>query len=260
MATSQQWHEHFTSNLKHQRVDWSTPPCMTELEKTQLIPSLQAWQLGETSDGAHLIKAATNYAHKINDLHYIDAVKLFIKEEQKHGKNLGRYLDEINTPRLKKDWGDSLFRKIRYYNNSMELWTLAVITVESCAQIFYQSVKDATNCNLLKNICTDILIDEAHHIDFQRERFQIIVSELPKPLRWLRYLCYKIFFNCTAQVVWYAHKKAFIAGGNSHEIYNAKMNLKFQKTILRIFKQQPTQSWMMKKLIPIRIYQTTNIK
>jgi hypothetical protein len=35
----------------------------------------------------------------------------------------------------------------------METWTLAVIVVESAAQIFYQSLKDATGCRLLKQIC-----------------------------------------------------------------------------------------------------------
>jgi hypothetical protein len=52
----------------------------------------------------------------------------------------------------------------------MELWTVAVIIVESTAQIFYQALKDATKCTLLKQICTDILIDEAYHITFQTER------------------------------------------------------------------------------------------
>ena len=56
----------------------------------------------------------------------------------------------------------------------MEIWTLAEITVESAAQIFYQCLKDATNCPLLKQICTDILIDEAYHMDWQTERLGIL--------------------------------------------------------------------------------------
>lgn len=56
----------------------------------------------------------------------------------------------------------------------MELWTLIVLIVESTAQIFYQALKDATNCPLLKQVCTDILIDEAHHITFQTERLALI--------------------------------------------------------------------------------------
>ena len=65
--------------------------------------------------------ASTIYAEKINDPDYAEAVKLFIKEEQKHGNNLGRHLDAPSKPRIKKDWEDTLFRKIRYYNTSMEI-------------------------------------------------------------------------------------------------------------------------------------------
>ena len=113
--------------------------------------------MGETSDGHNLIRASTKYSARIDDLLYVDAVKLFIKEEQKHGNNLGKYLDAIGQPRIKKNWGDTMFRKIRYFNTRMELWTLAVITVENAAQVFYQSLKDASRCSLLKEICTDYL-------------------------------------------------------------------------------------------------------
>jgi len=106
---------------------------ITQNEIAVILPSLQAWQLGETSKSEHLIAVSTKYSHKINDPEYVSAVKLFIKEEQKHGNNLGRYLDKIQQPRVKKNWGDTLFRKVRYFNTSMETWTPAVIVVESAA-------------------------------------------------------------------------------------------------------------------------------
>lgn len=156
MRTSQNWIAYYKNNLQIQRIDWSLQPTITEQEKNKILPSLQAWQLGETSDGSHLLAAARKYAARINDPDYPTAVTLFIREEQKHGSNLGRYIDSIGEKRVSKDWGDTMFRKIRYMNSSMELWTIAVITVESCAQIFYQSLKDASQCKLLKQICTDI--------------------------------------------------------------------------------------------------------
>lgn len=171
MKTSKAWIEHFESNSKIKRIDWQLEPSLTIIERKNILSSLQAWQLGETSDGSHLIRASNKYAGKIGDSHYVKAVELFIKEEQKHGNNLGKYLDKIGEQKTQKNWADTMFRKVRYYNSSMELWTLAVITVESTAQVFYQSLKDATRCKLLKQICTDILIDEAYHIGFQSERF-----------------------------------------------------------------------------------------
>jgi len=234
MYTSQYWISHFKANALEKRVNWDLNPTITIEEIKNILPGLQAWQLGETSEGKHLIAAATKYAHKIGDSHYTYAVNLFIKEEQKHGNNLGRYLDLINRPRIKKNWGDTLFRRIRYFNTNMEIWTLAVIIVESTAQIFYQSLKDATKCELLKEICTDILIDEAYHITFQTERLAIIFEGKSEPSKAWRTTAYKYFFYATSCLVWFAHKKVLKAGGNTFESYFKKMNLKYIKTIKRI--------------------------
>jgi hypothetical protein len=234
MQTSQSWLEHFKSNIKIQRIDWQLKPSLTSPERKNILSALQAWQLGETSDGSHLLKASKKYAGKIGDMYYLNAVELFIKEEQKHGKNLGSYLDMIGEKRIKKNWADTLFRRVRYFNTSMELWTLAVITVESTAQVFYQSLKDATKCKLLKQICTDILIDEAFHIDFQFERFYMIYQAKNKASRFLCYYLYKFFYFFVITLVWFAYRKCFIAGNNDLNKYLKKMTLKYKKTIGRL--------------------------
>ncbi|MBS1510592.1 MAG: ferritin-like domain-containing protein [Bacteroidetes bacterium] len=234
MKTSQQWIDYFTVNLQQQRINWMQQPVITENELRPVLRSLQAWQLGETSDGLHLIAASKKYALKINDPLYEEAVKLFIKEEQKHGNNLGRYLDAIGKPRIQKDWGDTMFRTIRGLNTSMEWWTLAVITVESAAQIFYQSLKDATGCPLLKAICTDILIDEAPHIQFQQQRLAVILNSKKPLAQSLTLIFYKFFFASTTLVVWMGHRKLFKAGGNSLRRYLHKMRIKMNKTIGRL--------------------------
>ena len=230
MKTSQTWIEHFSSNIKIQRIDWQLQASLTKDEKKNILSSMKAWQLGETSDGSHLLKASKKYSEKINDKLYLEAVELFIKEEQKHGNNLGKYLDKIGEERLRKNWADTLFRKFRYFNSSMELWTLTVLTVESAAQVFYQSLKDATGCKLLKQICTDILIDEAFHIDFQLQRFVIINENRSELSKALRYFSYKTFYFSTITIIWFAYRKCFIAGNNDFNRYWEKMNLKFQKT------------------------------
>ena len=221
------WQNHFKENLIVQRVNWDINPKITDDEKRKLIYSLKAWQLGETSDGSHLLAAATKYAKRINEPAYPEAVKLFIKEEQKHGNNLGRYIDLIGEKRLARDWGDTLFRKIRYFNTSMELWTITVIIVESAAQIFYQALHDATNCDLLKSICRDILIDEAHHIKFQNERLHSIMSQKSIYLRALSVSGYWMLFLGTIHAIWLAHKKAFKAGGVDKQEFMRRMHFKF---------------------------------
>jgi hypothetical protein len=234
MHTGNYWIGHFKANALEKRVNWNITATITPCEIAAVLPSLQAWQLGETSEGKHLIAASEKYAHKIADPNYVDAVRLFIKEEQKHGNNLGRYLDSIGQPRIKKDWGDTLFRKVRYFNTNMELWTLAVIVVESTAQIFYQALKDATECGLLKDICTDILIDEAYHITFQTERLAIIYDGKNSFSKAWRKIAYQYFFYATSSLVWFAHKNLFKAGGNTFDSYTRKMEYKYLRTLKKI--------------------------
>ena len=221
------WKIHFRENLTKQRVDWKLKPAITPQEKENILYSLKAWQLGETSDGKHLLAAAGRYAGKSGDGEYVDAVKLFIKEVQKHGSNLGQYIDALGEQRLKKDWGDSLFHKVRYLNTSMELWTIAVIIVESAAQIFYQALHDATNCQLLRSICNDIIIDEAHHIKFQNERMHIIFRQKSFYNKAFSLLCYSVLFFGTIHAIWLGHHKAFIAGGVNKKDFFRQMYYKF---------------------------------
>ena len=234
MHNSTYWINYFTQNLKNKRIDWSIKPILTETEKQDILKSLQAWQLGETSEGINLINAATKHAQQLHDFTYVSAIQLFIKEEQKHGKNLGKYLDLIGEKKIQKDWGDSLFRKIRGLNTNMEFWTIAVITVESAAQLFYQCLKEATACKLLKQICTDILIDEAAHITFQTERLSLIYSHKNAFIRFFTFHAYTCFYFSTIMVVWFAHRKLFKAGHLNFSSYWLKMSLKFKKTIQKL--------------------------
>ncbi|MFP5040150.1 ferritin-like domain-containing protein [Parasediminibacterium sp. JCM 36343] len=234
MKTSQQWTDYFKANSQQHRIDWHLLPTITQNELKQILPSLKAWQLGETSEAKNLIRASKKYAEQINDPHYVPAVLLFIKEEQKHGNNLGKYLDAIGEERIQKDWGDTLFRKVRGWNTNMEWWTLAVITVECTAQIFYQCLKDATHCTLLKQICTDILIDEAPHIQFQKERLEIIFTAKASWQQRLTLYFYQLFFWATSLLVWYGHSKLFKAGNVGFRKYCTKMNCKYYKTIGRL--------------------------
>jgi len=243
MHNSIYWVNYFTLNLKNNRIDWNIKPVLTENERDAILHSLQAWQLGETSEGVNLVNAANKHAQKLNDPNYTAAIKLFIKEEQKHGNNLGRYIDLIGEERIKKDWGDSLFRKARGLNTHMEFWTIAVITVESTAQLFYQCLKDATGCKLLKQICKDILIDEAAHITFQTERLSLLYNDKSALMRFFTYHFYTAFYYSTIMVVWFAHRKLFKAGHLDFNSYWRKMKLKFQKTI----KKLKTENTLVKK-------------
>ena len=235
MNTTTFWINHFRQNLTRERINWHLTPSLSKSEEREVLPSLKAWQLGETSDGRHLLKAAKIYSDKINDPNYLTAVRLFIQEEQKHGSNLGKYIDLLGHPRKHKDWGDSLFRFVRYFNTSMELWTISVIIVESAAQIFYKAMHDATQCKLLKEICTDILLDEAHHIKFQNERLYVIFNNKNVYNRAFTVGLYGILFFLTIHAVWLGHRRVFLAGNISRSGFIRKMSYKFFSTLKYIY-------------------------
>jgi hypothetical protein len=234
MRNAQQWIDYFEMNAVKLRIDWTIKPSIQAQGRQCIITSLKAWQLGETSDGCQLLSAAMKYSKKVKDPDYVKAIRLFIKEEQKHGNNLGLYLDAIGEKRLKRNWGDSLFRWVRHLFTSMELWTLTVITVENAAQLYYQSIKKSTTCLLLQQICKDILIDEAPHIAFQLERMAMIFNNRSKGLQPFIFQCYRIFYFTVINIVWMAHQKVFKAAGYSWNTYLKVMKHKYNKTLKKL--------------------------
>jgi len=120
----------------------------------------------------------------------------------------------------------------------MELWTITVIIVESAAQFFYQALHDATDCKLLKSICNDILIDEAHHIKFQNERLFSIFDKKSFYNKAFSVTWYCLLFFGTIHAVWYGHKRALKAGGVNKKEFMRIMYYKFFNTIKFIHQKE----------------------
>lgn len=224
-----EWIEHFQTSLNQRRVDWSKQPRLHRIQHRRLIRSIQAWQLGETSDGRHLLCAAKGYATRVGDNDYLTAIQLFIREEQKHGEHLGKYLDRIGASRLRFDLGDWLFRRVRYFNSSIEAWTISVIVVESFAQLYYSALARAAHCPHLTDICIDILKDEVHHIRFQLERLQMLWVGRPWGLCLLSLHSYRFLFYGVTIAIWIAHGHVFRRSGQGFISYCRKAMHKFSR-------------------------------
>ncbi len=218
--SSVQWHEHYLKNAEAQlEVPWERGAELTPGERRAIGKSLAAWQLGETSDGRHLTAAARRYAERQNDPFFSEAVRLFIREEQRHGAELGRFLDLAGIPRLRSNWGDTLFRAFRYAIPSMEIWVTLVIMVETLALIYYRAVRDATGSQVLRQICRQILRDEVHHIRFLYERLAILLRHRsPLLLRATRRL-HRLLFGGIVLAVWAGHHLALRAGSFDFRTY-----------------------------------------
>lgn len=218
--SSSEWHDYFRRNATKQRaIPWENGAEIAEEELKQIANSLCSWQLGETSDGSHLLKAAQKYASVIGDPDFVSVIRLFIAEEQRHGELLGKFLDLAGIERIQSDWGDTLFRAVRYLLPSMELWTTPVVMVETLAMVYYGAIRKASQSTVLRMICKQILSDEVPHIRFQCERLALMHRNRGQWLRWLTLVGHRLFFTCIVLLVWIGHRKAFQAGGVNFSRY-----------------------------------------
>ncbi len=171
VRSSSEWVKYFLSNHEGRLVvPWESGSGVSAVELSKFAASLRGWQLGETSDGLHLMAVVRKYAARMGDPDSIEAIRLFIVEEQRHGEHLGRFLDMAGIPRAKKDWGDSLFRSARYFVPRMEVWVTPVVMVETHALIYYNAIRLATNSPVLRQICKQIARSMKCHISVSNAR------------------------------------------------------------------------------------------
>ncbi|MDY3557786.1 ferritin-like domain-containing protein [Gemmata sp. JC673] len=212
--TSEEWVAYFEHNATNlMPIPWGAGAGATREELAEIIESLRAWQLGETSDGARLTRAAERHAAQTYDPAYVEAIRRFIAEEQRHGEMLGRFLDLAGVPRKGRDWGDSIFRLFRHLRLRMEVWTTVVVMVEVHAMLYYAAVRRATGSAVLRRICHQILRDEVPHLRFQCERLAIIHRNRGHALRALTMGVQRVLFAGVTLAIWAGHRRALRAGG-----------------------------------------------
>ena len=212
--TSAEWVAYFRANRDHLlAVPWDAGAGVTPEELAEIVDSLRAWQLGETSDGSRLLKTAEAHAAQTGDPGFVEAIRLFTAEEQRHGEELGRFLDAAGVPRAVRDLGDSLFRVFRHFLMRMEVWASVVVVIEVHALLYYAAVRRATRSPLLRRICEQILRDEVPHIRFQCERLALIRRGRGRLRRALTAVAHRVLFVGITAAVWVGHRRALRAGG-----------------------------------------------
>ncbi len=90
--TSLEWCAYYAANAVAANVPWSSTVRLSDDERRAIAASVQQFQLGESSEGRHLYAAARAHAARIGDHGYVSAIEAFIREEQRHARDLGRFL------------------------------------------------------------------------------------------------------------------------------------------------------------------------
>jgi hypothetical protein len=219
---SRWWCEHFRRNVGRQRVmPWDDVIALTDEQRRVLIPSLQDFQLGESSEGRHGRARATAYADRIGDPYYAEAVRLFFAEENRHAAYLARYLRLHGIEPIGRSWTDFVFRRVRRLMG-LELLLTVLLTAELIGEVYYRAVRTATGCPALRAICSQLLRDERMHVRFHVERFRFFRKTRWRVRTVVQDSLWRWFFAATCLAVWWKHGRALRLGGYGFRRFRAQ--------------------------------------
>jgi hypothetical protein len=213
-ATSYDWVDYFYQNAPEPILPWGDGVRLSESEKLAVIASIQQFQLGEGASGARMLERAQRFARETSDLGLIAALKLFLREEQRHSKILARFLQIENAPCLRKHWVHSIFQSVRGLAG-LELCLKVLVTAEILARPYYSALHDATGSPLLRSICQRIFDEEGAHLRFQAfalSRFQNRHRRLTQALIKTSHI---VLLASTAALVWAEHQTVFRSAGRT---------------------------------------------
>jgi hypothetical protein len=185
---------------------------ITKIERATISRSIATFQLGESSEGRHLLNAARKYALRHNEPALEEAMKLFIAEEQRHARDLALFMSTQRMPLAGRQWTDTVFRTLRRLWN-LEVSVTVLLTAELVARVYYKALKAATASALLQQICAQLLRDETAHVHFHTTLLASIRSTRPRSLTLLQDACYRLFHHCTLLIVWIEHGNVLRSGG-----------------------------------------------
>ena len=211
--TSGQWCYYYHRNAERLlTLPWQCGAELTEAERQAVAASLQEFQLGESSEGHNLLRRATQYAERADDPEYVEAMQLFVREEQRHARVLGRFLHLAGVEPLKRSRLDTAFRLLRRLAG-LVLSITVLLTAETIGKVYYRALRRATGSALLRRVCDQLLRDEVRHMRFQAERLAILRRGRARWRVWLAHGCHRLLFGGACLLVWGKHRRALRAGG-----------------------------------------------
>jgi len=208
------WLRYFRANTAEPELPWDDGYRLTGAERAAALASLQQFQLGEGAQGRRLLERARAALRQPEDVDYLEALGLFIREEQRHSRILGRFLAVEGVRCLGRHWVHGAFRAVRALAG-LELFLRVLVTAEIIAIPYYTALRDSTGSPLLGAICARILEEEAAHLRFQAFTLARLGSRRPRIARQLARLLHRWFVIATSELVWVEHRFVFRAGGYS---------------------------------------------
>ena len=200
---------YFAANqYRYDDVAWDDPHQLSGAELRAVRSSLQTFQRGESSEGHFLYQRAK----RLGDADYLAAMRLFIKEEQRHAAVLGRFLDQQGIARLRGHWLDNVFRALRRVL-SLEHTLRVLLAAEVVAAVYYRALYQATYSGLLQQLCRRIVLDEEMHLHFQCLALRTVAAGRKPVAAWLHRQAYRTLMAGAALAAYAASRATLRAGG-----------------------------------------------
>ena len=192
-------------------IPWQQHKALTMAERLAIQDSIAEFQLGESSDGKLFFAAAVGYAGKSGDASFAEAIRDFIREENRHSEMLGRFMDLEGISRIKHSRVDGIFRRIRHMASHVVSHRI-LVTAEFIAVPYYRALSKATCSPVLNAICKQILEDEARHIAFQAAAIRALSSG-GTVKKSLHHSFSRLLLEIALDVVWWNHSDVMRRGG-----------------------------------------------
>ncbi|MCG3147415.1 MAG: hypothetical protein PCFJNLEI_00855 [Verrucomicrobiae bacterium] len=208
---SAEWLAYYRQNRSDRLpIAWDVPVQITPALRASVLRSLARFQLGESSAGTSLRRAART----TGDADFMAAIELFIAEEQEHARLLGRVLARFAVPPLHHHWSDWLFRRCRHrLGFSGEITVL--LMAEIVALKYYSVVRTGTADGALRGVCDQMLHDEKFHVRFHCEYLHRWLGRRSPVVQPLASWVFTVLFAGATTVVAWDHRSAFLALGSS---------------------------------------------
>jgi len=230
--TTQNWVDHFRWNGSvAMRVPWHIGPDLSDEERAAIAHSIQMFQLGENSEGRHLMRYAKEWADRTGDSTYPEAIRMLIVEEQRHAGVLGRFMEINGIARIKRGYSDGIFWWARNLFSSLEVSISVLVTAEIIAKIYYPALSEATASIVLRAICEQIHREEIAHVLFQTEQLARIRIGRPRYGIWATRFLHRLLFYPTLIVVGLSHRTALRRGGLSQWQFFARCHREFVRDL-----------------------------
>lgn len=213
MPTSTEWLQHFEHNRGALlAIPWERGAELSDRERSALGRSIAEFQRGESSEGRHLVRYAQEYSRRTGDADYARAIPLFIAEEQRHARDLARFLGLNGIPPARGSLVDGVFRRLRNLIGTLEVSIGVLILAEIIAQVYYDVLRESTGSLILGRLCDQIVRDEAAHVRFQAEQLGRLRARRGPAGYALTMLGQRVVFLGTCLVVYAGHRRALRLG------------------------------------------------